>query len=334
MTDIGELEKELQTFLWILINGDTVDQHMAKKQVDFINKRVADLEKGVDLATYIIKTQDILAEYNSIKITYSFMRTTQSAENTQKEQRKQKLVDRYLLFARDYVKLNIKKQEPVWTNNNFCIYCKNNEFDMIEEQNVCSNCGMVNEILDNTPTFKDTVRVNMCEPYRYSRRGHIQSAICRFQGKQNKTIPPKIYDILTRSIYDHNLTPETTTKDNLYLFLSEHKSDGLNDYYEDINKIEHVITGKPLPDISKYETTILELSDQYDEIYDHQCERKHAHNVNHKLYKILNMLGYPCKKTDFYFLKTKEKEDEHDEIWEQCVGLLMEKYPNSKWKLI
>ena len=337
ITSLPDIERELTKFIWITLNGELADQALAQKQVSFLKKRIDDLNRGMDLSMYILKTNDLIEEYKSIKCKIFFLKMQQTEEDRIKEKRKQEIVRTYLSIARDYVNIECKVQSSVpisVTHEIICTNpdCKQKAFEIIEEQNICMNCGQVNELLDISPKYKDTDRVNMCEPYHYSRRGHMKAAIDKYQGKQNTTIPDKVYEILRQNIRDHNLDINTVSKDVVYQFLAENKAEKLNDYYEDINLIYHNLTGNPLPDISDHEQILLELSDQYDEVYDQlKGERIHAHNVNHKLYKLLKMIGCDCKKSDFYFLKTKERQDEHDDMWERCVLKLIDKYPDGKW---
>jgi hypothetical protein len=45
-------------------------------------------------------------------------------------------------------------------------------------------------------------------------------------------------------------------------------------------------------------------------------------NVYYKLLKLLQHIGKPFKKSDFYILKTKTKEDEHDDKMKKAWNLL------------
>jgi len=45
-------------------------------------------------------------------------------------------------------------------------------------------------------------------------------------------------------------------------------------------------------------------------------------NVYYKLYKLLQRNGFNCHKDEFYILKTKAKEDEHDEKMKKAWRIL------------
>jgi hypothetical protein len=168
----------------------------------------------------------------------------------------------------------------------------------------------------------------MSSKYTYTRKGHFIDAAKRFQGTQNID-PKKIQEavsIIEKEMKLHDLvkdrnTPHSVTKDQIYMFLSEQD---LSSFYEDLNLIFHIITKEPCPDITDYLDGIYEdfdclegaLKDLQDE------ERTNSLNVNYKLYKLLQRRGYSCRKDDFYILKTKTKEDEHDEKMKQAFLLL------------
>ena len=160
----------------------------------------------------------------------------------------------------------------------------------------------------------------MCSRYTYTRKGHFIDAIKRFQGRQNTTIEPRIYEILRAEIKAHGLTCESATMEHLYEFL---ESNRLSKHYGDINLIYSVITGTPPPDISGLETELLELFDETEEAYEKVKDpgRINSLNVNFKLFKLLQQIGYSCKRDDFYILKTAVKWSEHENKWDEIRRL-------------
>ena len=156
----------------------------------------------------------------------------------------------------------------------------------------------------------------MCSRYTYTRKGHFIDAIKRFQARQNTTIQPDVYSLLQKEIAAHGLTSGTATKEHIYEFLEANR---LSRHYGDINLIYSVLTGKRAPDISDYETQLLDLFDETEDAYEQVKDpnRINSLNVNFKLFKLLQKLGYPCKRDDFYILKTAVKWSEHENKWEE-----------------
>ncbi len=193
------------------------------------------------------------------------------------------------------------------------------------------------DILDEMPTFKDTDRVNLCPRYMYTIEGHYKDCILQQQGLQNTTIPNEIYTILDEEREADNIKKEDYTMDHLYLHLGNRK---LSDYYEDMVLIYSRYTGKPAPDLSKYTQDLYDMFPLIEASYQKVKDpnRINSLNVNFRLFKCLELLGYMCKKSDFYFLRTPIKLNEHMEIWKEIIeDLKKDKRPHAmrfRWRYI
>ena len=302
---------------------------IAEQQLNILRKRIQDLESTFELGYYIHKSTDILDKYKKLissKDSCSFIRTN-STSATEETFEKNKLVAQYVAIARDYVDIENYKYEA---GKLTCPIC--GPEDMIRDIDddtlfSCYKCGVEVEILDDTPSFKDTDRVNMSSRYTYTRRGHFIDAMKKYQGKHN--IDPDILNVIVKDLKVemsfHNLDSIRLTKDHLYMFLSEKK---LNKHYDDINLLFHIITGKECPEFSHLENLLLEDFEQQEKALDEVVandindDRINSINVYYKLCKLLQRRKYPCKKSDFYILKTKTKEDEHDEKLKKAWKIL------------
>lgn len=315
-TLMTHLERSLSDILWIINNSkNSVDRTLASKQARILRQSIQDLELSLELALYILKTSDILEEYRNLMKDsgpISFVNLNPRKPNST-DKRKKELISQFLCVVKDYIE--IENISPNFEKIS-CTECSSIKFDFDSESSIyiCKNCGTEIEILDDSPSFKDTDRVNMSSRFSYTRRGHFITSMKRFQGIQN--VDPKkiayVVKILREQMLLHDLTPETVTKDQIYMFLSECK---LSKHYEDLNLLYHIITGIPCPNISDIEDEVLELFDQQEQALSEvlEDERDNSLNVNYKLYKLLQKVNFTCRKDDFYILKTKTKEDEHDE---------------------
>ena len=332
ISTLDKLKEDLQKTLWILHHGDNpVDRILAKTQASLLRRTMQDLESTFELVLYSMRTEDILMEYREL-LSSAGARSFITLEPNNKDitsSKSSELISRYLCIAQEYIEIDNLQYHPEKLR---CPACQGVEFKMDDENStyICTYCFTEIDVLDDTPSFKDTDRVNMSSRYTYTKRGHFVDAMKRFQGTQN-TDPQKIknvVDILLVEMERHNLKKnsdnrkEQVTKDHLYMFLYENKLSG---YYDDINLLYHIITGEPCPNISEYEDTLLDLFEKQEDAYRQvqDPDRINSLNVNYKLYKLLQKVGYPCKKDDFYILKTKNKEDEHDEVlrraWEDIL---------------
>jgi hypothetical protein len=320
ISTLPELEKDLWHVLKILESGNISDKTTAQQQSSMLRRRIQDLQSTFELTFYIHRTADILEKYNSLLISKnsrSFVCTNK--EDSDKESKtRAELVSQYITIAKDYVNIENYYQKP---DPLVCPSCQSDDMQRhIDDEStfVCAVCATEVEILDDTPTFKDTDRVNMSNRYTYSRRGHFMEAMRKYQGKHNTNIEllQTVVDVLLSEMNLHGLTCETVTKDEIYMFLSEKKLSG---HYDDINLLYQMINGCPCPEFTHLEGELLELFEQQEKALEEVTqinendERINSINVYYKLYKLLQKLGYPCRKGDFYILKTKTKEDEHDE---------------------
>lgn len=330
ISTIPEMEHDLASLIWIINNSpDAIDKMQAKTETAILRRKIQDIEGGFDLALYIMRSADILSEYKKLSQetqSNSFVRVS-STRDEGKIHRKHQLILEYLRVAKDYVNLENFKQKPQKSTCDMC-HSTNLIAGADESILVCKECGTTLELLDDTPSFKDSERVNMSSRYTYTCRGHFIEALNRFEGKQNTEIDPMVISILEKELSLHGLDATTATKDHIYMFLSEKK---LSDNYCDINLLYYLIAKINPPDITEYRNELLEMHDQLEEAYSSvkDNERLNSLNVNWKLYKLLQLLDYSCKKDDFFCLKTPTKQGEHEQKWHDMIDYLQNKYPNA-----
>ena len=340
ISSISELQKDLSKLLWIITNSDdSLDKVRAKTSVNILKKRIKDFEGGYVCAFYLNKTSHLLERYREIKkkINSSVFGVKNNNYDRRILRERDDIILEYIIIARDYIDIKNYIQKPKESYR--CKHCDstNGKFDEDEMIFICleKNCGIIEYILDDTPTFSDSERVNMASRFKYSSRQHFIDAMNNFECKQNKTISAKVLDLMREEMSYYGITPETLTLDNLYLILTEKR---MHTHYEDIYLIFHLLTNKPPKDISKYRNILLELHDQLESVNDEveDPERTNSRNVYFKLYKLLQIVGVPCRKHDFFMLKTEAISIDHEEYWERKIEVLKVKYPNMnpKWRLI
>lgn len=327
---LKEILEDLRNLNWIIENSpDVIDKIAAKTESSILRKKIRDIELGADLSFYMLRTHELIDAYRSLMAetkSSSFVITHKT--DGAKIYKKNEVVKDYLRVAKEYVNLENFNQKA---SKLVCSACHSTDLVVDEEDDslyICRVCSVITEILDDAPTFKDSERVNMASRYTYTCRGHFKEAMNRFEGKQNTEINQAVIDILKKELSLHGLTFESTTKDHIYMFLSEKK---LSDYYADINLIYFLITGSNPPDITDYRNELLEMHDQLEEAYKEvkDDERLNSLNVNWKLYKLLQLLDYPCKKDDFFCLKTPTKQGEHEQKWYDMIEYLKKRYPSA-----
>ena len=246
------------------------------------------------------------------------------------------LVDRYLQALEKYSELN--HYLPVFTSetdNDICEDCKSPLSEVDSTNLVCESCGREYPYFykdfsgsGSEVCFKDLSRINTNIKYSYIREIHFKDTIKQFQGKQNKFIDQKVYQILETSFENANLGDKNIqgkytriTKDHIKMFLQEN---GLYKYYEDINLVHNKLTGIPCPNIFDYEKVLIDdfrkLVSAYDIIIKNNTKYNRSNFLGsyYILYQLLRRHGYVCKESDFPLIKTIERRIEYDDIYNEC----------------
>jgi len=308
-------KSRLNKLVKILEVGIEDDKEIVKKEIPSLRTQIQDIESTIEYGDYVLNTLTILEDYKTIikGKNNSFMSKAKEVCTNEK-----RIIFRYLNIAQKYVSIaNIKQVNIICCSN-----CKSEDLQILDDEYICNICANFDNIANDSPTFKDADRVNMSNKYCYSRKGHFIEAIKKFQGRQNTTIPASVYEYLQTQMNYYNLVESTVSKEHLYMFLSEMKSDVK--HYEDINLIYSVISKTPPPDINAYIPQLLAMFDIHDPIYEEKIkpdDRDNSQQVYFKLFKYLELLGFPCSKDDFFILKTREKLQEHDEEWEKACNI-------------
>lgn len=314
---LPNLRKRKIQLEWIIANGSSsYEKNSARRSLHTLEQTMRKLQNNTVLEEYEKLSTPLLDEYRVLMEntkTQCFIRTLAEGKA---EQRKKDLRERYLMVANQYIELDFSIFRKVKRATNMCFSCKSTDFYSMDESTlICCKCGVHKDKVNLNLNFRDTERINLVPRFNYTRRGHMNEALQKFQGKQNTTIPSKVMGTIRTEMSKNNITSVNLTKRHIYLFLSQN---GWGDHYENINLIHHILTGKPCPDISQYETEILKMSDQIERVYVivKEDDRKNSLNVYYKLWKICEVLCLKMNREDFSFLKTTLKVKEHDDICE------------------
>jgi len=309
---MNDKKKQLEQLNWISKNStNDTERIQAIETALSLKTEIYLIESGIREAQYIYETESILERYTNLlqkPIRVSFMT---NATIDRKE--RHSLIMDYLNIAKHYIDI-----EPVETKEILliCESCKRELQTADDLLLVCPACGYAVKNLASIAGYQDNNRINNAQRYHYERWVHFSDSVKKYQGKQNTTIPKKVYDDIRQKIHDHDIPLDRVSKDHIYEFLKLTEN---NDYYEDINLIYSEITGNQPPDISHLEPKLFELFDEIDPIYQ---EVKPADRLNfligqYVLFRFLQKLRFPCNEDDFSILKTREKLLEHEAIWQQ-----------------
>lgn len=291
-----------------------------------LERRRDAITSNEDFYFYILQSTTLINEYKkelAKPIEVNFMGKTTEPDTRKLDSIYQKIIK---LIQNIYPNLACESQLIC---SDVCPTCNNKAKEsIIDISNIAvCECGTEKDSLQMTFSYKDSDRVNVTSKYTYDRRIHFRECINQFQGKQNSTIKPAVYEKLIEQLALHGLVRaeecpqsikfEKVAKYHISTFLKEI---GFANHYEDLNLIYHVITGNTLDDISYLEDTLMDDFDKLSKIYDDEyiktkkISRKNFINTQYVLYQLLKRHKYQCELSDFTFLKTNERKSFHDEI--------------------
>lgn len=316
ITSVNLLQRKLE-YLTEQRNNNGYTQKLVQKKVSELRRQIREISSTEEYAYYSYRVADILQTAKDLarESSISFVPTIQTS-NTEDELKE--VYIQLLRVASDYVTVTNIPSAPKTT----ACTCGCDDFVRpIDEDNIliCSECGMEINIVDDTPNFKDTDRINLATKYVYTREGHFNDAMRFTEGiqKVDQEKIAKVLKILKKEIKRYGLTtdrgkPNSVTKKHVYTFLSEQR---LNKHYNDLNLLYFRLTGVKCPEISSMREELLddfkEISPVIDKVK--PVGRINSLTVSYILYKLMKRRGFDVSLDDLFILKTKAKLDEHEE---------------------
>lgn len=288
-----------------------------------LKKYIDEIESKQNYYFYIMETVPYIEQYKEIlktPIKVSFM-----GKPPKNNKEKGQIIDDFLEAASKYVDIALEKRTK--TQKIKCPNCNNRkEFDVIDGNTyICIKCYARQIVIKHNSSYNDIDRVNIQNKYQYDRKVHFRDCINQYQGKQNSTIPQKVYDDLEIQFCRHHLLHgdkntnkeirfKDITKNHILIFLKELD---YSKHYENVHLIHYNLTGIKPDDISYLEVQLLDDFDILTELYDikfKHISRKNFINTQYVLYQLLRRHRHPCKKEEFIILKTIDRKFFHDEI--------------------
>jgi len=263
-----------------------------------------ELKTGKNFFFYLAETVPLIEEYK--KILETPIKVSFIGKSTKNNKVKETIINDYLKIASKYLDFEVPKN--IKPQQISCQNCSNRkEFEIIDgDIFLCTKCYAHQNIIKHEFSYSDINRVDTSNKYMYDRKVHFYDCIKQYQGKQNSTIPQKVYDDLEEQFSRHHLLVENfktkklrfknITKKHILMFLKELK---YTKHYENVNLIHFNFTGIQPDDISHLETQLLNdfdsLTDLYDKKFKH-INRKNFINTHYVLYQLLRKYHHPCKK--------------------------------------
>ena len=213
-----------------------------------------------------------------------------------------------------------KNNKPKEDNCKECKECKGTNFISDRNKTICTNCGLESIIYENMEMgYKDIDHININKTYTYEKLCHFKDTVIRFQSKQNKYIPDKVFEDLNEMLKNHGLYEQRKIKITIQHIRDFLHELGYNKYYEDIQLIWSEITGNEKRDISNIEEALFkDFNSLVLVFYNLYNNRKNFLNSQYVLKQLLRRYNYELKDSELIMLKTTARIKEHDEMYEKC----------------
>lgn len=280
-----------------------------KQSIMELESEIERMESCQDELEYFQDTLDIIEKYY---------------DNPIDDKPKSDLFDNYLRVTQK-IHLNTKKS----TTLPICESCnKEKTIHLQEGLLICTECGASEFIMieSDKPNYKEPVIET--KPNGYKRMNHFSELLNQFQGKESTEIPNEVFERIIEELKKLRITDlSSLTNETLRAIL---KKLNLNSFYEHIPYIINKLNGVPPPTLTR------ELEDKLRQMFREVQEpfkmfkpkrRKNFLNNNYVFHKIFELLGYDEFLPYFNYLKSREKLQEHDEIWKKICEY-------NKWQFI
>lgn len=274
---------------------------------------VADREQE---QSYLSRAEPLLTQYNALPDNAKIARVfgTRKAVDPHAEER-ELIVFKFLAVAGDYITINLVvdcETEPC------CSACGNK---LQPEAQICPHCSVVITEFETENNYKEDDQAVSASRNTYGKSEHIHDAFIKFQGKQANKLPPEMIEDLITTVKAYNIDREQLPIDTLYQIL---KNKRYSRYYDEIYLIYHIITHKPLPDLSDIQTELFMDADRFISIYHLVKPRNRSNCLNVHFIRdaILRRHGRVYPELQCTSLRTEAVANEHNEVMRKAFALL------------
>jgi hypothetical protein len=194
----------------------------------------------------------------------------------------------------------------------------------------CPTCGHTEDIhvFSEKGSYNDPPKES--NYFAYKRINHFNEWLAQFQAKETSELPPDIYTRVQQEMKKNKLLDRDVPYPKMREIL---KKLGYNKYYEHIPHLLNVISGQKAPTLSrKSEETLRSLFKDIQIPFMKHCppQRKNFLSYSYVLHKFCELLEYDDLLVFFPLLKSREKLQQQDQIWEKiCKELDWEYIPST-----
>ena len=323
-TKYEEINKEIQD-LKSLYNKNP-EEHILHKihELELLNIKL-DPKNEVD---YYLNTSLILNEYYEKKVND----TKNNKEITildflnkkkKKPEKHNSIINKYMSIIDDNIINN-----DITNNIENCPLCNTVlVLKNIDSKLICEDCGYTQNIIINSEkiSYKDPPRESSY--FAYKRINHFNEWLAQFQAKETTDIPEEVYKgILNELKKNKFLNINEISYKNIREILKKLK---YNKYYEHIPHIINILNGKKAPILTRqYEEQLRMMFKEIQTPFMQHCpiDRKNFLSYSYVLHKFCELLELDHLLEFFPLLKSREKLQQQDQIWEKICNTLQWEY--------
>ena len=347
--ELINLKKEY-TLLDSKLQIDLTDRELQKKlqlqdTIKITEKELSKLKNKTDRTDYYLQNGGIIYQYydnkyNSIddvintnkdSIINLFQKNQEKKvkkknKDPEKKISKSNILNKYMSYIDDEYLYNVDNKEILQCKCGGELYLL-----PIESIMLCKECGLSEEIIINSdkPSYKDPPRE--VSYFAYKRINHFNEWLAQFQAKESTEIPEEVYEQIIKELNKEKIINTIRlSPDKLRDILKKLK---YNKYYEHVPHIINHLNGVPAPSMSR--NTEEKLRMMFKEIqtpFVKYCpkDRKNFLSYSYVLHKFCELLSMDEYLECFPLLKSREKLQQQDNIWEKiCWDLQWEYIPST-----
>ena len=295
-------------------------------EINKLRKEV-DTYKSEKSMEYYLDTGILLSEYYSKKEEEPIINTEITVLDFMNKKKKvepsNNLINEYMKKVDDTV-----ISDNITYNIDNCPLCKNPlTLKNVDSLLICEKCGYTNNIIINSEkvSYKDPPRESSY--FAYKRINHFNEWLAQFQAKETTDIPEEVYSGIIKEL-DKNkfIDISDISYKNMREILKKLK---FNKYYEHIPHIINIVNGKKAPILTRqYEEQLRMMFKEIQTPFMQHCpeNRKNFLSYSYVLHKFCELLELDELLVYFPLLKSREKLQQQDKIWEKICGSLRWQY--------
>jgi len=325
--EIKLLKKQLEKEKNIEIKKFLENKLLKLNNINKDNKNNYFLDNGLLLNTYYNNNGEIKKQTNNSE--NNILNYFKSDKNEELDEDR----DKDKIDTNNIIDLYLSNIDDSCINSNFkdtdemlhkCKLCDQKlDFKMNNSELFCSICGYTQTILqcNDKISYKDVPRE--ISYFAYKRINHFNEWLAQFQAKETTEIPKYIYtDVMDEFKKNINSNINKITYKQVREILKKLK---YNKYYEHIPHIITVIGGNKAPTLlNQYEELLRNMFKEIQIPFMNNCpdDRKNFLSYSYVLHKFCQLLELDELLIHFPLLKSREKLQQQDKIWENiCKDL-------------